>query len=67
MAGKFGKWQENMTSVREINCYSEIREDGRKYEKYQKQKNTYGQLTMCSGREIRQAAETLNSSDISGI
>ena len=56
-----------MASVREINCYSEIREDGRKYEKYQKQKNTYGQLTMCSGMEIWQAAETLNSSDISGI
>ena len=43
-------WQENMASGRKINCYSEIREEARKYEKYQK--NTYGQLNMCSGREI---------------
>ena len=51
MAGKYGMWQENLESDRKINCYSEIREEGRKYEKYKK-KNTYGQLTMCSGREI---------------
>ena len=41
MAGKFGKWQENMASVREINCYSEIREEGRKYEKYIKKKHIW--------------------------
>ena len=65
MAVKYGKWQENLASGRKINCYSEIREEARKYEKYKK--NTYGQLNMGSGREIVQVAETLKSSVISGM
>ena len=54
-----------MASGRKINCYTEIREEARKYEKYRK--NTYGQLNMGSGREIALFAETLNGSVISGM
>jgi len=40
----------NMASGRKINCYSVIREETRKYEKYKKK---YGQLNMGNGREIK--------------